>query len=724
MPRMSAREAFFSPKSVAVVGASARASSVGHAVLRNLAFGTAVDVDVGAGATLRGFPGQLYPVNVKGGEILGRKVYKSLTEIGEPVDLVVVAVPPKYIVALMEEVAAVDCGAVIVITAGFAELGAEGRALQEAMAAAAAKHGIRIIGPNCLGVIRPGANMNASFGAGAPPFGHIGLLSQSGALVTGIISYTEREHFGLSAAVSLGAKADVEDVEMMRWLADDEATRVIAIYAEAFPDPRGFFAMAREVSAIKPIVALKGGSTAAGARAASSHTGSLAGSVAAHTAAFTQAGVLQAHSIGDFMAWSRALAYQPPAAGNRLAIVTNAGGPGVLSADEASRHGIDMAVLADETIAKLNEVMPAVWSHNNPVDVIGDATPERYRDALNIIGRAPEVDGIVVIMTVQSMTDPTATAAAIAAAHDDDSWQKPMISSFLGLLGTEVGSYLDRRGIPEFNTPERAISAMGALMRRGIWLGKQEPAQVDHDSMPAADHVRARALVAAAQKRGQKNLDLATAREVLAAAGLRYNGSGTATSDDEAVRLADEIGYPVVIKVNSPDVIHKSDVGGVVMNVIDGAGVRAACAQIRTRVGEHVVGASIDGFTIEEMVSGTEIIVGMSKDPGFGPLLMVGMGGIFVEVYKDVAFRLVPLTRRDAFEVIEEIRAQPLLDGARSQPVLDRAELAEVLLRVSRLVEAVPEIAELDVNPMVITRDRGLVAIDARVIAAESGESP
>jgi len=652
-----------------------------------------------------------------GGEILGQKVYENLAAIGEPVDLVVIAIPPRFIPGLMDEVGSASCGAAIVITAGFGELGEEGHALQAQMLAAAEKHGIRIIGPNCLGVIRPASGLNASFGAAGLSPGRIALLSQSGALVTGIISYAEREQFGLSAAVSLGAKADVDDVEMIRWLADDDDTRVISIYAEGFPEPRAFYDLACEVSRSKPIVAIKGGATAAGARAASSHTGSLAGSGAAHAAAFAQAGVLEAHSIGDFMAWSRALAYQPVPSGKRLAIVTNAGGPGVLCADESSRHGIDLAELSDETKAALDEVLPAVWSRNNPVDVIGDATAERYRDALNIIGRAPEVDGIVVIMTVQAMTDPDATAKAIAEAHSDPSWKKPIISSFLGLLGTDVGSYLDAHGIPEFNFPETAISAMGALMRRGAWLAREAPPAKSFPDMPPADIERARSLVRDALESGQTNLDLSRARDVLAAAGLRYNGSGTAANADEAAKLADEIGYPVVVKAVSPDIIHKSDAGAVVLDIIDGAGVREACDTIRTKVAEHDASARITGFTIEEMVSGTEVIGGMSRDPGFGPLLMVGMGGIFVEVYKDVAFRLIPLTARDARDAIDEIRAQPLLDGARAQPVLDRAELTEVLLRVSNLVESVPEIAELDVNPLVITRDRGLVAIDARVIA-------
>lgn len=699
---MTESKPFFSPESVAIVGASARESSIGYAVLHHL--------------INDGYEGKILPVNHKGGEILGREVYTSLTAIEGSVDLMVVAIPPKYIPALMSEAGEKGIKAGIIISAGFSEMGEEGRALEEKVTHAAREHGIRLIGPNCLGVIRPSSKLNASFAASMPPAGPIGVLSQSGALITGIISYAEREKFGLSCAISLGDKADVADVEAIGWLAADDETKAIALYVEAFPDPHACVAALRAASKIKPIVALKGGATAAGAKAASSHTGSLAGSSAAYAAAFAQTGVLQASGIGEFMAWSRALAFQPPTAGNRLAVITNAGGPGVLSADEASRHGIELAQLSDATLEALNGVLPSVWSHNNPVDIIGDATPQRYRDAMNILGHAPEVDGIVVIMTVQSMTNPAETAAAVAEAHADPSWSKPLTASFLGLVGTETGAVLDAQGIPEFNTPETAISAMGALMKRGAWLAKTDVVAKAFPDMPAPDLDRARSLLAAAREAGQTNLDLSRAREVLACAGIRYNRSGTAKNEAEAVSLAKGMGYPVVIKVVSPDVIHKSDVGGVVLSVADAEGVTAACAKIRAAIAENQPGAAIDGFTVEEQISGTEIIVGMSRDEGFGPLLMVGMGGIFVEVYKDVAFRLVPVSRGDALEMFGEIKAQPLLNGARARPVLDRDELAEVVVRVSKLVEELPEIAELDLNPLVITADRGLVSIDGRVI--------
>ncbi|HEY8429399.1 MAG TPA: acetate--CoA ligase family protein [Sandaracinaceae bacterium] len=703
-------DSFFAPRSVAVVGASSDPDSVGHALLKNLLFG-AMDGD----RREDGFAGPVYAVNRKGGEILGQKVYTSLADIGAPVDLVLIAIPPRFVKDVVEEAGAAGAKAIIVISAGFGEMGAEGKALQDEVARTACARGMRVVGPNCLGVMRPSLRLNASFASSSPPAGGIGLLSQSGAVVTGMITYAQREKFGFSAAVSLGAKCDVDDREILAWLAKDPETKAIALYVEALHEPQRFLEVAREVSKKKPIVAIKGGTTEAGAKAASSHTGSLAGAAAAYRAAFAQAGVLQASTLGDFAAWSRALATQPPAAGNRIAIVTNAGGPGVLAADACARHGLELAELRAETRAALDAVLPAVWSRNNPVDVIGDATPARYRDALTILGRAPEVDGIILIMTVQAMTAPRETAEAIAQAQADPSWSKPLLASFIGLVGTETGSYLDEHGIPEFNMPETAVSAMGALARRGAWLRRTEapaPTSLRH---PAPDLERAKALVSQAVDSGVTNTDLALARAILEAAGVRYNRSGTAKDEDEAVEIACGIGWPVVVKLVSNDVIHKSDVGGVVLDVVGEDGVREACASIRANVAKAQPGARIDGFTIEEQVKGTEIIVGMSRDPQFGPMMMVGMGGIFVEVYKDVAFRLVPMTRRDALDMISEIRAQPLLDGARKRPVLDRAELAEVLLRISDLVQACPEIRELDLNPLVITKD-GLVAIDARVI--------
>ncbi len=712
--RMQLLDSFFAPRSLALVGASARPDSVGHAVLSNL---------LGHGDPTAAFGGPIYPVNAAGGEILGLRAFRSLGEIGAPVDLMIVCIPAPAIPALIEEAGRCGVRAAIVISAGFAESGAAGIELQQAMMRAARAAGIRIIGPNCLGLIRPAIGLNASFAAATPAAGGIGLLSQSGALVSGIVSYAENEGFGLSAVVSLGDKADVDDSEMLRWLAADRATQAIALYVEAFSQPHAVFDAMAEVARCKPVVALKGGVSAAGARAASSHTGSIAGSQAAYTAAFAQAGVLQAQSIGDFMAWARALAAQPPAPGKRLAVLTNAGGPGVLCADEASRQGLELATLSPETRAALDRVLPTVWSHGNPVDIIGDATPERYRDALRILRAAPEVDGIVVILTVQSMTDPLRSAQAIAdacaACSDHEQLRRiPVVSSFLGQAGTTVASHLDRRGIPEFDTPERAVGAMAALMRRGEWL-RSMPVIGAADAMDGSGVAAARAqLQAGGRPAAGGPLDLAQARALLSAAGVRYNASAVAADADAAVACAERIGYPVALKIVSPEVLHKSDVGAVTLGVHDAAGVRQACVDMQRRVKAAVPQATLRGFSVEEQVEGTELIVGVTRDPDFGPLLMVGIGGIFVEVYRDVAFRLIPLSRRDALDMIGEIRAQKLLDGARGRPKVDRERLADLLLRISDLVKDVPEIAELDINPLVATADKGLVAIDARVIVA------
>jgi len=697
---------FLQPERLAIIGASARPESVGHALLRNLILEAPADRVA-----------EVFAVNPKGGEIDGCRVYKSLAEIGQNIDLIVVAIPPRFIPDLMTEAAAVGVRAAIIISAGFGETGKDGQALQDQLLARAREHQIRLLGPNCLGLIRPPEGLNASFAAGMPPSGYVGVISQSGALITGLISYAHSERFGMSAAISTGGKADLSDHDWLALLGNDPHTHAIALYKESVRHPQAFLQTAREVARDKPIVVLKGGSSEAGAKAAASHTGSLAGSQAAYSAAFRQSGMLEARTIGDFMAWSRALAAQPPAAGKRLAILTNAGGPGVLAADAASRSGLELVALSTGTMDALNAVLPSVWSHNNPVDIIGDATPDRFARALRILGEAEEVDGIVVIMTVQFMTDPLCIAESIAGIAGDPSWRTPTCASFIGLVGTEVGSYLDERRIPEFNTPEQAVSAMSALMQRGLWLHRTSGGAVQKlERHPAPALQCARQALDRARAEGQINLDLTRAREILQAAGVRYNDAGHGSSIDETAREADRIGYPVAIKINSPDVLHKSDVGGVVLDVVNTDSVRRACKEIIASVRAHQPDASLDGFSVEQQVKGTEIIIGVSLDPTWEPMIMVGIGGIFVEVYKDVSFRLLPISHDDALDMIGEIEAQPLLDGARGRPGLNRQELAGVLCRVSQLIEQTEGIEELDINPLVIT-DTGLVAIDARVIA-------
>jgi acetyltransferase len=706
-------DAFFAPRSVAVIGASADPSSVGYAVARNLLYGCAGSEDRGAG-----FDGPIHLVNPKGGELLGQRVHESLRRVAEPVDLLIVAVPAKAVVSVLEEAAEVRARAAIVMSAGFAEMGEEGRALKEELAKTARAAGIRVIGPNCLGVMRPASKLNASFSADATPDGHIALLSQSGALITGLLTYAHRERFGFSASVSIGEKADVTDEEVLDWLAADERTRLIAHYVESFDDPRAVFEALRRTSARTPVVAIKGGSSAAGAHAASSHTGALAGSSGAYRAAFAQAGVLEARTIGDFVAWSRALAFQSPAPGDRIAVLTNAGGPGVLAADAIARAGLRVAELSDATRAALDEALPPVWSRGNPVDVIGDAGPERYVAALDALGRAPEVDGIVVILTVQAMTSPREVACALVEAHREGEWDKPVLSSFLGMIGTEAAECLDAYGIPEYDVPERAVGAMGALVRRGRWLRRRpvEPTRFAH--LPTPDLPGARRAIEPLRASGRRHLDLEQARRILRLAGIPYGATAAAADAEEAVEQAESIGYPVVVKVRSRDVVHKREAGGVVLNVIDADHVRRACALIRERLAERAPDAVLEGFVVEEQVEGAELVIGAFHDPGFGPIVMAGVGGSLVEVLEDVAFRLVPLERLDALEMLDELRTQGLLDGARGAPAVDRRELAELVVRLSDLMEAAPEIAEIDVNPLMIT-DRGLVATDARVILGE-----
>lgn len=456
---------FFKPESVAVIGASDDPAKVGYAIFKNALYSKIEGTD-----RSEGFTGKVYGVNAKDPEVQGEKTFKSVLDIPDPIDLAVIAIPSKFIPGVIDECGRKGIKSVIVITAGFSEIGEEGEKLEHEMLAAAKKHGIRIIGPNCLGVIASEKKLNVSFAYESPPVGGIALLSQSGALCTALISYSFEEKIGYSNFVSLGDKADVDDPDVLEFFARDPATNCIAIYIESLKRPRRFYEVCREITPKIPIVALKSGRTAAGAKAASSHTGSIAGSDAAYEAAFRQAGVQRAYNTSQFVDWSRALSFQPPAKGNRLAIITNAGGPGVLCADWAHSLGLDIVKLKDETIEKLSKHLPYSWSHNNPIDIIGDAGADRYEAALEIMGESDEVDGIVLIMTHQSMTDPMSIAEAVVKSKSK--LKKPLLASFIGEIGQDAENYLEGQGIPEYNFPERAVSAMEALVRRGRILEK------------------------------------------------------------------------------------------------------------------------------------------------------------------------------------------------------------------------------------------------------------
>ncbi len=692
-------EMFFKPRSVAVIGASATPGKLGHDVLANL--------------QTSGFPGQLYPINPKGGEILGLKAYPSVLDVPADVDLVVILVPAAFVPAVLEESGQKGVKGAVIITAGFKEAGKEGAAAERTLLEIAGRYGMRLIGPNCLGYIDTFVPLNASFAAATPDRGSIAFTSQSGALCTAILDYAVAEGIGFSHFVSLGNKADVDEVALMQAWAGDSETNVIIAYIEGLRDGQEFIRVARETARNKPVIAVKSGRTASGSKAVSSHTGSLAGSDAAYDAAFSQAGVLRAESVQDLFDFSTAFAYQPALKGNRIALVTNAGGPGVMATDALEKQGLVLATLQPATEQALAGVLPAAANIHNPVDVLGDARADRYGQALALVLEDPGVDGVVVIVTPQTSTDIAGTAEALVAASRAHG--KPVLGCWMGKKDAQAGiDVLSRNHVPNYPFPERAVGAFGAMNRYYQWL--QQPVEtvktydVDRDAVLK--------LFADVRAANRNTIGDSEAQAILKAYGITTPKSDVAPTPEAAVKLARQIGYPVVMKIASPDILHKSEVGGIIVGVQDDDEARKAFATLIERAKQHVPSATIWGAQVQEMVvKAKEIIIGMNRDPQFGPLVMFGLGGIYVEVLKDVTFRVAPMSAFQAERMIQSIRSYPLLSGVRGQAPADVEAIADTILRIGQLVTDFPEIAELDINPLLVRdRGQGAVAVDMRLI--------
>jgi len=699
-------DALFQPESVVVVGASRKPEKVGYGVFANLVHA--------------GFPGEIRGVNPSGGEILGRPVYPSIEDIPGKADLGVFVVPPAAVIEGIPRLAEKGMRAAIVISAGFKETGGEGAALERALRDAARKASVRLLGPNCLGLINTHARLNASFAAGTPPSGAISFFSQSGALCTAILDWAIGENVGFSKFISLGNQADISESDVMEYLADDPETRVIMGYVESIDDGVRFLRVAREVTARKPVILVKAGSTAAGARAASSHTGSLAGSDRAYSAAFRQGGILRAETVEDLFDFALGFALQPMPRGDRLLILTNAGGPGILAADTAEKIGVRLAEVSPELRGRLAGKLPPTASLGNPVDIIGDAQADRYREALSEIRGDPSVDAVLVLLTPQAMTEPEETARA--AVHALAGSGKTAFASFLGEASVkEARKVLSAGGIPQYPVPERAVRSLHAMLRYRKIRGGAPPSGAEPAGIRVA---QARAAVDAALAAGKRTLGEEESREILEAYGFRFPRHVLAQTSREAVRAFEEMRRPVAMKIVSPDILHKTDVGGVRLNLSDAEAVADAFVEITSSARRMVPDAWIAGVSVQEMVSGgRELILGMSRDPQFGPLLMFGLGGIYVEVLKDVSFRLAPLSRDEAVEMVREIRAYPLLSSFRGSVPADEGGIVDALLRISRLSTDVPEIQELDINPvMVMSKGRGIRAIDCRMTIAEAGK--
>ena len=694
-------DAIFRPETVAVIGATERPGSVGRTIMWNLVSSP--------------FGGTVFPVNSRRPNVLGIKAYPSVSEVPQKVDLAVIVAPAPTVPGIVSECVDAGVEGAIIISAGFRETGPEGAALEEQVLAEARRGRMRIIGPNCLGVMNPTTGLNATFAGNIARRGSVAFLSQSGALLTAILDQSLKENIGFSAFVSVGSMMDVGWGDLISYLGDDPKTKSIVVYMESVGDARSFLSAAREVALTKPIIAIKAGRTEAAGKAAASHTGSLTGSDEVLDAAFARSGVLRVNEISELFAMAEVLGKQPRPRGPRLTILTNAGGPAVLATDALIGGGGELTDISPQTMEKLNEVLPAPWSHGNPVDVLGDADPERYATSLEISADDPESDGLLVVLTPQDMTDPTVTAERLAPYAN--STGKPVLASWMG--GAEVAageSILNGAGIPTFEFPDTAARAFTNMWRytynlRGIYETPEPAEETD------ADREAAEEIISGVREAGRTILTEYEAKRVLSAYGIPTVETEVARTADEAVEIADRMGYPVVLKLDSETITHKTDVGGVRLNLQDADDVRRAYTALESSILENYRPEDFGGAAVQRMVSldGYELIVGSSLDPQFGPVLLFGSGGTLVEVYKDRALALPPLTTTLARRMMERTRIFEALGGVRGKAPVDVGALEKMLVRVGQLVVEQPWIRELDINPLLASPDH-LTALDARVV--------
>lgn len=693
----------FSPKSVAVIGASDRPNAVGEVVFRNM--------------LESGYQGSLYAVNPAHQEVQGRRAYASIEDIKTSVELAVICTEAETVPDIIEACGKHGVRAAVVLSAGFTEASARGATLERTMLANAKNHGVRIIGPNCLGIIRTGIGLNATFFKGGIKPGNLALVSQSGALCTAILDWAPANDIGFSSVVSMGAASDVDFGEILDYLASDEQTGSILIYVEGVRKARGFMSALRAAARSKPVFVIKVGRHDAGSRAVISHTGALVGSDDVFDAALRRAGVVRVESIGGLFSAAKSLASPHKYSGNRLAIITNGGGPGVMAIDRAVDVGVSVASLSPETVERLNQVLPTIWSHNNPVDIIGDATPQRYRDAVGICMEDPGVDGVLVILTPQAMTQPLEVAQLLV--QDEGTFSKPLLTCWMGAAQIMDGrAQFAQAGIPSFNTPEAAVEAYSYITAyyRNQRLLAQVPAPLSHRDAP--DVAGARMVIESVLAERRKVLSEMESKALLSAFHIPVANTVVARSPGEALLLAEQFGFPVAMKINSPDITHKSDAGGVKLNLMNAAAVRAAYNETIEEVKRNRPDARVDGIAIQPMVSkpnGRELMVGVISDPIFGPVISFGAGGTAVEVLGDRAIALPPLNGFLARELIGGTRVAKLLSSFRHMPPVQMEALESLLLRVSEMVCELPWLREIDINPLIVD-EHGLLAVDARVV--------
>ena len=700
---------FFSPRNVAVIGATENPGSVGRTTLWNL--------------MSTPFGGTVFPVNPKRESVLGIKAYKTVRDIPAEVDLAVIVTPSKLIPGIIKDCGEMGVTAAVVISAGFKEAGEEGKILEKQLIENARAANMRIIGPNCLGVMVPPSGLNATFASGIARTGNVGFLSQSGALCTSVLDWSLREMVGFSAFMSLGSMADVGWGDLIYYLGNDPKTRSILIYMESVGDARSFLSAAREVALTKPIIVIKAGRTEAGSKAAASHTGSMTGSDDVLDIAFQRSGVLRVSNISELFYIAEVLAKQPRPRGPRLTILTNAGGPGVLAADSLLLGGGELADISEETIAELDEFLPPSWSRGNPIDILGDAEPARYAKTLEIAAKDPHSDGLLVVLTPQAMTDATQTAEHLKPYARLG--EKPVLASWMGGVDVAAGEQiLNAAGIPTFPYPDTAARMFNYMWRYAKNLRVLYETPRYGDGL-GTQREQAAAVLERVRAAGRTILTEIESKEVLAAYGIPILPSVIADSEDAAVEAAKGMGYPVVLKVHSETITHKTDVGGVQLNLKTEDAVRAAFRAIRDAVAEKAGAEYFQGVNVQPFakLDGYEVILGSSIDPQFGPVLLFGMGGQLVEVFKDRGLALPPLNSTLARRLMERTKIFKALKGVRGRPPVDIEGLEQLLVRFSQLVVEQPWIKELDINPLLASPDR-LLALDARVVLHDPDTRP
>ena len=707
-------DSIFSPKTVAVIGATENPGSVGRTLFQNLGRG--------------GFNGVVYPVNPKRPSVLAVKAYPQIAAVPDKVDLAVICTPAKTVPGIIQDCIKAGVPGAVIISAGFKETGPEGVKLEQQILADARQAGMRIVGPNCLGVMVPQKGLNATFATAIANPGNVGFLSQSGALCTAVLDWSLKEHVGFSAFISIGSMLDVGWGDLIYYLGDDPNTKSIVIYMETIGDARAFLSAAREVALTKPIIVIKPGRTAGAAKAAASHTGSLTGSDDVLDAAFKRCGVLRVNNISDLFYMSEVLGRQPRPKGNRMTMITNAGGPGVLATDALITGGGALAEVSKGTIEELNKILPAAWSHNNPIDVLGDASAETYAKTLEIAGRDPNSDGLLVILTPQAMTDCTGTAEKLKAFGHIAG--KPVLASWMGGKDVAEGeAVLNRAGIPTFPFPDTASRVFSQMWRfadnlRALYETPVPSASADD---LASGRAKANALIESVRKSGRTVLTEAESKDLLACYNIPTVSTKVAKTADEAVTLAQGIGFPVVLKLFSETITHKTDVGGVQLNLKDEAEVKHAFNAIKTGCTEKAGAQHFQGVTVQKMIKlteGYEIILGSSIDPQFGPVLLFGMGGQLVEVFKDKALGLPPLNTTLARRMMEKTKIYHALKGVRGRKSVNLEALEKLMVGFSQLVAEQRWIKEIDINPLFASAE-DLIALDGRVILhdANSDES-